>query len=216
MANNRPINRRPWRRAPWRGKSRRPVRWVELNCSERGGLETCEVNSNVAVCNTPDPSLRTAGVLELWSGDFDAEYADDGNVVVERIVGDISLGGISLMGGGQFVVPYVRLGMLAVEEVESVATWDPPDLFAREDLEEFEWMWLYGTDFKGNWVPTLSGEATQGMRYGDTIHLDLRVKRKLGKKDSIVMIAQFGTLGPLVGSVNVGYFHTLRGLFSTK
>lgn len=216
MANNRPINRRPWRRKPW-SKSRRPVRWVELNCSERPPDAPCQVSVQPAVCNAEDPALRSAGVLELWSGDFDAEYADDASVVVERIVGDISLGGISLVDAeGQYVVPYVRLGILAVQEVESIATWDVPDLFAREDLEEYEWMWLYGTNFKGNWQPTIATELTQGMRYGDEVHIDLHVKRKLGKKDHLVVVAQFGSLGPLVGSVNVSFFHTLRGVFSTK
>lgn len=214
MANNRPINRRPWRKKPWSKGNRRPVRWVELNCNET--ISDCTIEGHNAVCAFDDPDLRRLGTTELWSGDFDAEYADDANVVVERIVGDISLGGISLHSDGQFVVPYVRLGLLAVEEVETIATWEPPNLFLREDLEEYEWMWLYGSNFKGNWVPTLGIEAVPGMRYGDELHVDLRVKRKLGKKDHLVLLAQFATLGPPVGSITVGYFHTLRGLFSNK
>lgn len=214
MANNRPINRRPWRKKPWSRGNRRPVRWVELNNTET--VDDCQVSAHNAVCAFDDPVLRKPGTLELWSGDFDAEYADDASVVCERIVGDISLGGISLASDGQFVVPYVRLGLLAVEEVENIGDYEPPNLFLREDLEEFEWMWLYGSDFKGNWQPTLDWEAVPGMRYGDQLHIDLRVKRKLGKKDHIVLLAQFATLGPLVGSVTVGYFHTLRGVFSSK
>lgn len=211
MANNRPINRRPWRRPPWR-KSRRPVRWTELNTNPM--TDACIVQPYNGVCIAEDPSAMSIGTLELWNGDFDAEYADDASVVVERIVGNISVRGFSPEVAGANSVPVFRLGMLAVEGVEDIATWSPPNLFVREDLEEHEWMWLHQTWWDASWHEAPSW-GPSGIRYGAEIFLDLRVKRKLAKKDHIVLLPHFAGVGVFEGA-SIQYVHNLRGLFSSK
>lgn len=208
MANQRPINRRPWRRKPW--TKSRPVRWCELNVNEL--TDNCAYGPKNAVCTNEDPSTLYLGTTELWNGDFDAEYADDANVVVERIVGDVVMRTrVTPDAEGQWIVPALRMGLLAVEEVEDISTWTPPNLWLREDFEEFEWMWLFHTQFD-NWWIALDGVV----RAGKEQHLDLRVKRKLGKKDHLVMLAQFAGLGGIQGSVVCDWSHSLRGLFSSK
>lgn len=213
---NGPIRRRPWKRPPWK-KTRRNRRWNELNAIP--ALDPCVFIPAAAVCSSDDPSLRRLGMQELWDGDIDAEYADASEVLLERIVGDIDVRGVTIASTpeGEWALPCLRMGLLAVEEVETVASYDPPNLWSREDLEEFQWLWLWQTWFPGFTGTQASTIPGQSVYYGDSNHLDIRVRRSLGKKDHIVLLAQYAVQGGFGGSTaSVVYNHDLRGVFTVR
>lgn len=154
----------------------------------------------------------------MWSGDIDAEYADDGHVVLERLVGSINVGLIALPDAeGNFVMPTVRMGILAVEEVEDLTTYPAPSLFVREDIEEYSWLWMHEFNAtEGAWVTTADfAPGNNGVRAGRHLDIDLRVKRKLSKKDHLVLLTERAVPFEF-GTTAADYTYLLRGLFSTK
>jgi len=219
MANNRPINRNPFRRRPWRGRrTNRTGRWVDCNSTALVPGEDCRVESTNFVCAVQDPNAMVGGTKVLLTGDFDMEWADRGEVRVDRVVGDIQVSSRSVASQNEWYLPMLRIGLLLVEEVQDIAAWVPPNLFLQEDLEEFEWMWLWQPDLEVQ-PPLLNPQGASGQespqfsgfRNWDSTHLDLRVKRKLGKKDHLVMLCHAASLGPII-NFSASAQHTLRAM----
>lgn len=206
---NRPINRRPWRRKPW--AKRRPTRWIELNCTQ--GSADCVMEGIPILCYSEDPDVRQ--VRDMWYGDDDMEYADDNTVLLERIVGSINVGALALPdAGGNWALPEIRMGLLVVQEVEDLSTYRPPSLYIREDIEEYQWLWMHEFNSTENaWQN--DSRLPAGVRYGRHLDIDLHVKRKLSKKDHLVLLTE-RSVPYLAGTVVASYTYLMRGLFSTK
>jgi len=172
-------------RRPLLSRVKRPVRWFD------GGSTVGQTDPPLVQTWSlaPDPSTwPAAGGRELIAGDIDLEWMDKNEVVVERIVGDLAFSFLSVpVPPSTEIFALVRLGILVVEEVESLASWVPPWLFDNEAIEEFEWMWLNQFVIKGD--PTVEAGVVRGY---ENVHIDLRVKRKMGKKDHLVLVGQFG------------------------
>ena len=198
-----PHNRRGRRRMgmPLR---KRPSRWIDCNstvaaeCQWSGGTVPCTPNAG----------------RDLVFGDLDMDWSDKSEVVLGRIVGDVSLFATSSSNKPNPAVPFdvipnhrllVRLGVLVREEVDSFAGIEFIDLFDNEAIEEYEWMYLQQTQMEPRWGRTfvvsdgMTGENWVNVLQKD-IHLDIRVKRKLGKKDHLVLCHQWA-IGP--GDFNV-------------
>lgn len=216
MSRSRPINRSPFRRKPWK-LSQRSGRWTECNVSAL--LGDCQFGIQPFVCAVEDPVAMQPGTRELLAGDFDMEWADKSHVKIDRVVGDISLATRAIIVGNEWSVPILRMGLLVVEEVEDIASWVPPNLFVREDVEEFSWMWLWQSSFEGMVPPLVYGDGPvveapffSGVRVFDKVHLDLRVKRKLGKKDHLVMLHHAAQAAPTPINFSAGAVHFLRAM----
>lgn len=200
-------------------RPRRPVRWIEGNSAVGG--EPLPTITGFPFTPTLDTSLwPTAGGTELINGDDDLDWMDATEATVERIVGDIDVGAFFIRTGETSVHRvWFRMGMITVQEVEDISTWVPPSLWDRESLEEYEWMWLYQStldELQANVQDTSPGGDALWSFTTPTIHVDLHVKRKLGKKDHIVLLGQFGLTQPLVGDLAIQATHMLRVLFKTK
>lgn len=222
MGKSRPINTRPWRRPPWR-KSARPKRWISLNSGA--------TNGNPGYITTPwsvSPA-ENAGLppnVVLAAGQQDVEpWADNQEVLVDRVVGDINIGGFFTAEFADIppanYAPHVvvRFGMMVQEEAD--ATTAPfINLFADEALEDFEWMWLHETTPENlGYATRTSSNAIAGMGFYNHIHLDLRVKRKLGQTDLMLLYAQYALFDdPSIvsseGSISAS--HVLRSIFMSK
>jgi len=201
---------------------KRPVRWIEGNSSS--GAEPLPTVSSFAFTPTLDTSLwPTAGGTEIVFGDDDLDWMDANEATVERVVGDIDVLGFFIQTGSTVLAtPLVRMGLLSVQEVEDISTWVPPSLWDREAVEEYEWMWLWQSHLDITNPPTPA--TNQQSPGGDniwfwscpTVHIDLHVRRKIGKKDHLVLLGQFGTTAPLDGDMGITGTHLLRVLFKTK
>lgn len=182
MANNRPIRRGriPFRRGGrWMGKSKLSTRWIDGN-SSRAVTGQCPMDGKDLFCD-PDESPT-----QLLYGDADWDWADNNEVRIDRILGTISWDYVNQHTGTEAVCPIpvaVRLGILAVEETAGSAP--TIDLFDPENLEEYEWMWLYHS----SGVLTCGGSTH--LRQNDNISVDTRTRRKLGKQDSVWLYGQF-------------------------
>jgi len=179
--------------------------------------DPCIITPANFTCASDNPTALNAGLLELWDGDADAEYSDDSTVLLERMVGDIDVRGRVIPDPveGTWQLPVIRMGILALEEVETV-TDKGLNLFNRENLEEFQWLWLWQS-----WFPGLSFSrpptTSEHLYFGDAVHVDCRVRRKLGKKDHLIMLSQLAVVGGFAGStVSVEYAHNLRGVFTVR
>jgi len=206
------------------GMPRRPVRWIEGN-SAGGAVNVPLITNFFNFSPTIDVSTwPVGGGTELIFGDDDLDWMDDTEATIERVVGDISLSGFYAKtdsGDPDIYHVYTRMGLLTVEEVEDIAAWVPPSLWDREAVEEYEWMWMRQDMLRPS--PSTGYPVTFGMNQAwffsleETIHIDLHVRRKLGKKDHLVLLAQFGTGALLEGGVlSVTGTHLLRVLFKTK
>jgi len=196
-----------------RARPSRPVRWIEGN-SAHGG-EPLPVVSAFPFSPSLDTSLwPTAGGTELIFGDDDLDWMDKNEATIERVVGDITVACSFLASDLENIQANVfyRLGLLVVEEVEDISTWVPPSLWDRESVEEYEWMWLLQDA-----VDLFQRDTTVSpMRFFSetkTHHLDSHIHRKLGKKDHLVLLGQFGLGVPLVGDLVIGAVHLVRVLF---
>jgi len=194
---------------------RRPVRWIEGNSSH--GVEPLPVANGFSLTPTLDTSLwPTAGGTELIFGDEDLDWMDANEATTERIVGNIDVLGANLLADGSNYVraALFRLGLITVQEVEDISTWVPPSLWDREALEEYEWMWLY----QGTVVMTNPGGDTNGNNLFGSAHIDVdsSIRRKIGKKDHIVLLGQFALTGALTSDLVISAYHCLRVLFKTK
>lgn len=130
---------------------------------------------------------------ELLVGDLDIDWSDKSEVTISRIVGSISITGESVrtaISGAPYGI-LVRLGILVTEDTDRV--YNLIDLGDPESLEEYEWMWLHsqildpmGFEPGGEYLNT---DTAWTSSYAN-IPVDIRVKRKLGKKDSLLLYGQ--------------------------
>jgi len=188
-----------WRRRPPLPK--RPVRWIDAN-SNTSGAEECEVTPSQVTC-TP------AGPRELVAGRIDLEYSDRNEATLVRLVGNIDIGWLSLIdGGGNWALPLFRLGILLVEEQEAGGS-PTLNLFDTDTLERYEWLWLHQELGKPIVVPF---GATNQIRGTVHIPVDLRVKRKAGRRDLLVLYRQFGVETGAVFDIGASMFVQLRSL----
>lgn len=189
MANQRPIRRAPFPR--FRRRRRRPQRWIEGNSAISATEFPCTVQGSLVQC-LPDTPVRV-----LLDGDADWEWADRSEVVVDRIVGSLTWRLFMDNEPGPTVVPFlVRYGVLALEETED--TYPTIDLFDREAIEEYQWMWIDQFSVSGmNNVQydDPNDPATAFVLTTYDTKLDIATRRKLGKKDRVVLYAQFHYMG---------------------
>jgi len=167
--------------------------------------------------------------VTLASGQTDVEpWADNQEVVIDRIVGNIGVSGVSY---GQFTtLPSVlyapavvcRLGILVQEEADATSA-PAIDLFNDEQCEDYEWMWLrHFMPGSWNYIPNTnpSEVPTAAVGFYETLDLDLRVKRKLGQTDQLLLYAQYGTENMPELESNPTTFvsgnHLLRSIFLSK
>lgn len=145
-------------------------------------------------------------------GDLDMDWSDKSEVTLARIVGDISLYGSSQQEPPANL-PYpliVRFGLLVTEDTDRV--YIPIDLWDPESLEEFEWMWLSEQIIPSE-IFSFSEASGNSLSAGSvTTHLDVGVKRRLGKKDSLVLYSQIKLMAPSPAgyTVNARYTYQLR------
>lgn len=221
MGKSRPINRRPWRRAPWK-KNARPFRWISLNAGRT------LVSTGVASVGWLFSPAATGGVqpeIVLAAGQTDVEpWADNQEITIDRIVGQVTVSGTALANFSEvppaLYAPAVeyRLGMLVQEEGDATSA---PfiNLFDDEHLEDFEWMWLYqGVPANWNYQSTSAAEVGS-WGFTETIPLDLRVRRKLGQTDSLLLYAQYvRSFDANIASdlINIDGGHLLRSIFMSK
>jgi len=183
MANNRPIRspRVPrWRRGRFTPRKVNR-RWIDANSNIINDSCGCETSSLTCEPNLP---------RELLVGDLDIDWSDKSEVTIQRVLGSILLSGYTertVADSLPAYSPIVRMGILVTEDTDRL--YQVIDMGDPESLEEYEWMWLYNT-----LVPKESSQFFAGgverSSVALTIPVDIRSKRKLGKKDSLVLYSQ--------------------------
>lgn len=224
MANRRPIRRG---RIPFR-RSKRPVRWVDANSSQLAEDTLFLPAGSIFL-----PALGgefTQNYRELVLGDVDTSWSDANDVLLERLVGEVSVFAKSfqvtpdqgaesaVFSYAGLVFPVVRMGIVLLEDVDDDNTTPPipPGLWTADDLRDGEWLWLTQVrEFPSAhmYVGEDPGLATVQVK---DIHLDLRVKRKIGRRDRLVLCHEFATVGNVGSSNAVDVQCLLRALVSTK
>lgn len=128
----------------------------------------------------------TTGKVLLW-GDDDLEWMDVNEVRVERLAGSIDIAvSVDQTVTSNIGQPVFRAGILLAEELEDQGTRPQIDLYDPESYEEFEWMYLASgivSNYAGDFV---TGGVAQ-TRNNVSIPIDTRNRRKLGKKDALVL-----------------------------
>lgn len=232
MANQRPI-RAPRQR--WRRGRRRPVRWIDafsapLALDASGDAIAGAMPAGPIVpggLGVSAGDLYTVDYRELVVGDIDTEWADANEVVLERLVGDITLGGVDSLSAPEGIVgsynslrTLVRMGIVLLEDVDeqTTSTEKPPSLWTADDLADGEWLWLMqiGSPNQEHMETDATGEVYTRL-WNHDFHLDVRVKRKIGRRDRLVLCHEFALPAPvLVGTHAVSVHPLLRALVSTK
>jgi len=203
MANQRPIRRFKKR---FYGLSARPKRWaassdyLEVELGGPPGLVATVIPSESVGGTVGVPPVQT-----LLDGEFDvADWADEQEVRVDRIVGSIGLQGrVSNTDSPAVDGPpaIIRLGIIVHEEKSSDLIANDPTrkLFNQADLQEAEWMWL-----KQVVVAPPHGDQRDGVEPGApgylaaywvnmSIDVDIRNRRKIGQKDQLFLYASYAT-----------------------
>lgn len=163
------------------------------------------------------------GSVLFW-GDDDLEWMDVNECRLDRLVGTITVA----MQVAQFTTngygpPLCRLGLLLVEEIEDQGSRPGIDLFDPESIEEYEWMWLSHIgeyEYGGDYIVDTQAYT----RHRRDVALDTHNRRKLGKKDALVLYHQWGF--PITADgppepeppwdVAASVFWTLRGVMVSK
>lgn len=162
------------------------MRWIE--CNSTNSVDECSYLNRGISCGVTPPSLSRTILLD---GDADIEWADRNEVRIDRVVGNINVAMQTRIEGGtgNWQEPTFRLGILLHEEVEDLAELGPIDLWDRESVEEYEWLWLWEGMSETHFTLNL---GTENHRIFGRVHvpIDLRVKRKMGKKDLLVLYHQ--------------------------
>lgn len=206
-------------RARRKSMGRRPTRWIDGNST--GAAENVGVIAFTPLL--PRPGIAVPPFyswVELVQGDIDLEYSDKSEVTIERVVGDITIVSTQLFspfdhtatGAVRF---WVRMGILVVKEIEDILTWTAPDMWDDEAIESFEWMWLNQTPLIPPELGFLSSALDgQVLRFdaNETLHVDLHVRRKMGKKDHLVLVSQYGSSLAAGGDIILGMNHLIRVL----
>lgn len=180
MANNRPIRRGRFPR--FRRGRRTPVRWLDASLQSAGA--ECPLTPWDINCEPWTPG-------ELLVGDIDLDWLDKNAATVQRLVGTITVTTEDANSAGLPATTLVRLGMLQTEDTDRL--YQTIDLFDSESLEQFEWMWLHQLSFASQnmfFNPTQAGSPIWIRKDSVDIPVDVRTKRKLGQKDSVVLYMQ--------------------------
>lgn len=211
-----PTRRSPWKRgSPWR-KASRPKRWSASSAGvdEPQGIFGSVLPNEIGLFPNGSPPLDT-----IISGEFDVEdWADEQEITVDRVIGDIALSGaVTFAGGASYPCPlYIRLGLIVSEDLsDDPAASDPTrGLFDQTDLQEAEWMWLTQI------VPTPVYSQSAGVwLYNENIHVDLRNRRKIGQKDVLFLYGAYAIDTADNGRVtvfNIREVHNLRCIMMSK
>lgn len=190
MANQRPIRRGriPFRRGRrWTSSLQR--RWLDGYSTRAVGTDQCTQQVLDVFCD-PSPPARV-----VLYGDTDWDWADASEVRIDRILGSISWDSMAGVETNNFAAPNhgdLRLGLLALEEWDGTTATAPViDLFDAEALEEYQWMWLYHSQGHVQRFPLPTTPMSMVVTQYDNIDVDVRTRRKLGKKDGVVLYAQY-------------------------
>lgn len=193
--------RHKWRRT---GVPIRPLKWISGASETNSQLgDPCVVTVNPVPCFDGENSLPTAH--EIVAGRSDLIEMDRQESTMVRIVGQISLDYTQIFKNAtpSFQIPHVRLALVSNEGDVSPATWIPPDLWTRNDLEEVPFMWLHQTNFAKGFALFSVGNIVVAPGYDsyiqlrDVIDVDCRINRKIGRDGSIFLIASAHYSGPL-------------------
>jgi len=219
MANQRPIRRG---RLPKFRRPQRPKRWAAsspvLSADDPMdyGLLAGVIPSEAALAPAGVPPMDA-----LLSGEFDVEnWADEQEVRVDRIVGDIGIVGMVTHSADQPPSVVVRLGIIVAEDVSDDPTADEPtrSLFDQTDLQEAEWMWLH--QHVPHFEPVFGAlGGVIGSRISYNHHLDLHNRRKIGQKDLLYIYASYTYMSgeeSLITVWNVRLVHSLRLIMVSK
>lgn len=176
-------------------------RWIDCNSHL---FSTCESTVTNISCAPGDPR-------ELLVGDLDMDWSDKSEVTLARIIGDISLRG-TVRNDGPTTYPLpllVRFGLLVTEDTDRL--YQAIDLGDPESLEEYEWMWLKEQIIPYDLYTFSEASGNSEIAGVVSIPLDTTVKRKLGKKDSLVLYSQMASQGSLNNlSFSAQYTYQLR------
>lgn len=145
----------------------------------------------------------------ILAGDQDIEWADRDSVRVDRILGSVNVTAwTQLTAASPFAWDMQGIicafGVLCVEDTDNL--FQEIDLFDRESVEEYEWMWLERRlmDAKFSFTQGPANDDYIGAAFHQlTLDWDIKTRRSLGKKDSVVLYSQWGwmsTLSPAVGT----------------
>lgn len=152
---------------------------------------------------------------ELIVGQLDLPYIDKSEIRFDRMVGTISFRCYVSEVGAVPNPAVVRFGILAVEDTDRV--YQTIDLWDPESVEEYEWMWIEQFSFPNQTPFTLGSEPplTYIQHAMHDVKLDIRTRRKLGQKDSIVLYAQHREMGDGLNDntiTAVRYIHNMRAI----
>lgn len=159
-------------------------RWIDCNSHLWSECGTTITNMS---CLPGEPR-------ELLVGDLDMDWSDKSEVTLARIVGNINVFLASSIAS-LTAIPLpalVRFGLLVTEDTDRL--YQAIDLGDPESLEEYEWMWLTEQIMPFQLDYLVAEERTAAGSLNLT--LDTSVKRKLGKKDSLVLYSQIATMLP--------------------
>lgn len=182
---NRPINRRPWRKKPWSKSKVRPTRWnaAYAGYSPEAGFGLNEVDVfNVGAVPLVD------SVFTLVSGQVDVEpWADDQEVTLDKVIGRLTFWAQWDPEGTTWHPPYLRVGILLLEELTQDIDPVRLNLYEQETWEDYEWVWMWSGSMELTAVAE-QGEPTLYARKDLDVYTKNR--RKIGQSDELVVFAQ--------------------------
>lgn len=199
-----------------------PVRWLEANVNTYATTDQGVPLPGLTVIENVVPTGNPASPRVLIWGDDDLEYMDANESILERTVGQISLECSTRedLGGALYMpLPVVRMGLLVSDDVEDQTLVPNIDLWERESIEEHRWLWLHQV---GQWerVATNAVGTDFYHQFRADLAIDSSVHRKLGKKDALLLYAQwaipvgFGAEPDF--DLSVRYVENIRCLMKTK
>jgi len=209
MANQRRIRR-----------GRIPVIRPRISRPKRWGASSTVFDENGLLPGVIPAEVSNQGVPpfdQILSGEFDVEpWADEQEIRLDRVVGDISLSGL-VTSGLEPAIFAIRMGLIVAEDVSDDPTADDPtrNLFDMTDLQEAEWMWLHQVVPS----PVFCPEATPNPLWAYTynLHVDLHNRRKIGQKDSLFLYASYAKeVNADISVWNVRLIHNLRMIMVSK
>jgi len=208
--------RHKWRRG---GVPVRPLKWISgASETDPEAADPCRVKISPVACFDGDGGVPSAH--EIVAGRSDLIEMDRNESTMVRIVGQISLDYSQIFYNQlpSFQIPFVRLALVANEGDVSPATWVPPDLWSRADLEEVPFMWLHQSNFAKGFAITAFGTLNLGpdlnsvIQLRDEIDVDCRINRKIGRDGSIFLVAQTHYTGPVGLGVNAPLVAMIQNL----
>jgi len=202
MANQRPIRRGRFPR--FRRGRRRPTKWLDANSST-------VLDTNICWPDVISPQCEPTAPVVLISGDIDLDIFDS-DVTFDRLVGNLNLTGYIASEATAESLWY-RFGILAVEDTDGL--YQTIDLWDRESVEEYEWMWIEERIVPRTGFFTAAGSALQ--LFDLSIPLDIKTRRKLGKKDAIVLYSQIKDfIGAGSAVISINQSHLMRAIAMSK